>query len=71
MDLFNQYELKELFFKIAILFGAVIVVYGVLWLLANLKIIPAIIASIFPQIVIIIIELFIIKTEIDKKNKYF
>lgn len=71
MDLFNQYELKELFFKIAILFGAVIVVYGVLWLLANLKIIPAIIASIFPQIVIIIIGLFIIYTAIDRKNKYF
>ena len=71
MDLFNQYELKELFLKMAIVFGAVIVVYGVLWLLANLKIIPAIIASIFPQIVIIIIGLFIIYTAIDRKNKYF
>jgi lipopolysaccharide export LptBFGC system permease protein LptF len=40
-------------------------------LLANLGVIPAIVAAIFPQIVLIIIGLFIIYVAIDRKNKYY
>jgi apolipoprotein N-acyltransferase len=66
-----MFDIKELLYKIAILFGAIIVIYGILWLLANLGVIPAIVAAIFPQIVLIIIGLFIIYVAIDRRNKYY
>ena len=71
MPIFNQYDLKELGYKIAFVFGALIVVYGVLWLLAELGIIPAIIAAIFPQIVLIIIGIFIMYFAFEQKKKYY
>ena len=71
MPIFNPYDLKELGYKMAFAFGALIVIYGVLWLLAELGIIPAIVAAIFPQIVLIIIGLFIIYTAVDRRNKYY
>lgn len=69
--MFDIPDIKDLAYKIAIVFGAVIVIYGVLWILATLNIIPPIIAALFPQIVIIIIGLFIIYTAIDRRNKYY
>ena len=65
------YDLKELGYKVAILFGALIVIYGVLWLLAELHIIPAIFFAIFPQIVLILIGIFIIYVAVSKKNAYW
>ena len=62
------YELKNLFYKILILFGALIIIYGVLWLLAELSIIPAIVFAIFPQIVLILIGIFIVYTAISKRR---
>ena len=68
---FNPYELKEMAYKAAFVFGALIVIYGVLWLLVNLGVIPAIVAAIFPQIVLIIIGIFIMYTAfVHKKNHY-
>ena len=64
------FDLKDLMYKVAILFGALIVIYGVLWLLAELKVIPAIFFAIFPQIVLILVGLFIIYTAVSRKNAY-
>lgn len=64
-------EFKDLLYKAAIIFGALIVFYGVLWLLATLNIIPAIVAAIFPQIVVIIIGLFIIYTAVNRRKNYY
>ena len=71
MPMFDIPDIRDLTYKIAIVFGALIVIYGVLWLLVNLGVIPAIVAAIFPQIVLIIIGLFIIYTAVDRKNKYY
>ncbi len=71
MPMFDMPDIKDLAYKIAIVFGAIIVIYGVLWLLVNLGVIPAIIAAVFPQIVLIIIGLFIIYTAVDRRNKYY
>ena len=71
MPMFDVPDIKELMYKIAIVFGAIIVIYGVLWLMVNLGVIPAIIAAVFPQIVLIIIGLFIIYAAIDRRNKYY
>lgn len=65
------FDLKDIGYKIAFVFGAIIVIYGVLWLLVTLKIIPAIIAAVFPQIVLIIIGLFIMYTVLERKKKYY
>ena len=71
MSVFDIPDVRDLVCKIAIVFGALIVIYGVLWLLVNLGVIPAIIAAVFPQVVLIIIGLFIIYTAFDRKNKYY
>ena len=65
------FDLKDIGFKIAIVLGALIVIYGILWLLAELGVIPVIIFVIFPQIVLILIGLFIIYTAFDYKKKYY
>lgn len=69
--MFDIPDMRELLYKIAIVFGTIIVIYGVLWLLVNLGVIPAIIAAVFPQIVLIIIGLFIIYTAVERRNKYY
>lgn len=63
-------DLRDIGYKIAILFGALIVIYGVLWLLAELKVIPAIFFAIFPQIVLILVGIFIIYYAYSKRNMY-
>ena len=69
--MFDIPDIRDLIYKIAIVFGIIIVIYGVLWLLVNLGMIPAIVAAIFPQIVLIIIGLFIIYAAVERKNKYY
>lgn len=71
MPMFDIPDIRDLVYKIAIVFGIIIVIYGVLWLLVNLGMIPAIVAAIFPQIVLIIIGLFIIYAAVERKNKYY
>ncbi len=65
------FDIKEIGYKIAFVFGALIVIYGVLWLLVTLGLIPAIVAAIFPQIVLIIIGIFIMYTVLERKKKYY
>ena len=69
--MFDIPDIKDLTYKIAIVFGALIVVYGSLWLLVTLGVIPAIVAAVFPQIVLIIIGLFIIYTAVDRRKRYY
>lgn len=64
------YDLKDILYKVAILFGALIVIYGVLWLLVTLGVIPALAAAVFPQIVLILVGIFIIYTAVSRKNAY-
>ncbi len=65
------YDLKEAGYKAACVFGALIVIYGVLWLLAELGIIPTIVFAIFPQIVLILIGIFIMYMAFNQKKKYY
>ena len=64
-------DLNDILYKLEIVFGVIIVIYGLLWLFVNLGFIPPIIAAVFPQIVLIIIGLFIIYTAVDHRNKYY
>ncbi|MBO6123372.1 MAG: hypothetical protein J6P09_05995 [Methanobrevibacter sp.] len=69
--MFDIPDFRELIYKVAIVLGAIIVIYGVLWLLVTLGLIPAIVAALFPQVVLIIIGLFIIYAAIERKNRYY
>jgi apolipoprotein N-acyltransferase len=71
VPILDHYDLKDLVYKVAFVFGALIVSYGVLWLLVTLGLIPAIIAAVFPQIVLIIIGLFIMYSAFEQKKKYY
>jgi hypothetical protein len=70
MPMFNMPDMRDILYKVAIVFGGLIVFYGVLWLLVTLGVIPAIIAAVFPQVVLIIIGLFIIYIAFSRKNNY-
>ena len=63
-------DMRDILYKVAILFGALIVIYGVLWLLVNLGVIPALVAAVFPQIVLILVGIFIIYVAYNKRNMY-
>lgn len=63
-------DLRDIGYKLAILFGVIIVIYGVLWLLATLGVIPAVVAAVFPQIVLILIGIFIIYIAYSRRNMY-
>ena len=63
-------ELRDMIYKIAMLLGILIVIYGVLWLLAELNVIPAVFFSIFPQIVLILIGIFIVYIAYSRRNMY-
>lgn len=67
---FPFFDFKEIGYKIAILIGVFIVIYGVLWLLAELGIIPAIFFAIFPQIVLILLGISIICIAVSRKKAY-
>ena len=69
--MFDIPDVKDLLFKIVVVFGALIVIYGALWLLVSLGVIPAIVTAVFPPIVLIIIGLFIIYAAYERKNRYY
>ena len=63
-------DIRDMGYKLLILLGILIVIYGVLWLLAELGVIPIVFFAIFPQIVLILIGIFIIYIAFTRKNKY-
>lgn len=64
------YDFREMFNKVAMLVGAVIIVYAVLWILAELNLIPVVLFAIFPQIVLLLIGIFIVYVAYSRRNNY-
>lgn len=64
------FELKTLLNKALLFVGIVIIVYALLLILAKLNIIPAIIYSIFPQIVLLLIGIFLVYFALSKRKNY-
>ena len=63
-------DFRDIIYKVAILFGVLIVIYGVLWLFVTLGVIPALFAAVFPQIVLILVGIFIIYVAYNRRNMY-
>ncbi len=66
----DEYTIKSYLYKIALLFGIIIIIYAILWILAELKLIPVVLFAIFPQIVLLLIGIFIVYFAITKRNQY-
>ena len=52
-------DYRELLTKIGMLIGGVIIIYAILWILAELKLIPVVIFALFPQVVLLLVGIFI------------
>lgn len=65
------YDLKAIFIKLGFLLGGLIIVYAILWILAILHVIPAIVYMIFPQIVLLCIGIFIVYIAYTKRKEYY
>lgn len=64
------YDFREIANKMAMLLGILIVVYALLWILAELKLIPVVLFAIFPQIVLLLIGIFIVYIAYSRRNSY-
>ena len=64
------FDYKELLNKALMLIGALIIIYAILWILAELKIIPVIIYALFPQVVLLLIGIFIFYQAYTRRNLY-
>ena len=63
-------DLKDTLNKCLFLVGAFIIIYAILWILAELHLIPAIIFMIFPQLVLLAIGIFIVYMAYNRRNIY-
>ena len=64
------YDYKETLNKVLMLVGIVIIIYAILWILAELKLIPVIIYALFPQFVLLLIGIFIFYQAYSRRNLY-
>ncbi len=64
-------NLRGLLNKLLLLIGILIIIYAILWILAILHIIPVIIYSLFPQVVLLGIGIFIVYMAYKRKDKYY
>lgn len=53
------FDYESLLIKIGMLLGIVIIIYAVLWILAELNLIPVVLFAIFPQIILLLVGIFI------------
>ncbi|WP_178647559.1 hypothetical protein [uncultured Methanobrevibacter sp.] len=65
------FNIRELLIKFSFLVGFLIIIYALLWILAELKVIPAIIYAIFPQIVLLFIGIFIVYMAYTRKKEFY
>ncbi|WP_273475991.1 hypothetical protein [Methanobrevibacter woesei] len=63
-------DLRDTLNKCLFLVGAFIIIYAILWILAELHLIPAIIFMIFPQLVLLAIGIFIVYMAYSRRNIY-
>ena len=66
----DEYTIRSYINKFALLIGILIIIYAVLWMLAELKIIPMIYFAIFPQIVLLLIGIFIVYLALSRRNQF-
>ncbi|AMK15074.1 hypothetical protein [Methanobrevibacter olleyae] len=64
------FDYRKTLNKVFILVGILIIVYAVLWILAELKLIPLIVYALFPQFVLLLVGIFIFYQAYSRRNLY-
>ena len=64
------FDYKVTLNKVLMLAGILIIIYAILWILAELKLIPLIIFLLFPQVVLLLIGIFIFYQAYSRRNLY-
>ncbi|WP_409200860.1 hypothetical protein [Methanobrevibacter sp. DSM 116169] len=64
-------DLRDSLNKIAMLLGVLIIIYAVLWILLKLDLIPMLVFSIFPQIVLLLIGIFIFAIALKSNRRNY
>ena len=64
------YDYKETLNKVLMLAGILIIVYALLWMFAELKLIPVIIYALFPQFVLLLVGIFIFYQAYSRRHLY-
>lgn len=65
------FDINDLLVKSGFVLGFIIILYALIWMLAELHLIPAVVYMIFPQIVLLCIGIFIVYIAYKNKNKYY
>ncbi|MCQ2977681.1 MAG: hypothetical protein MJ232_06690 [archaeon] len=63
------FDYESLLIKLGMLVGIIVVIYSALWILAELKVIPVILFAIFPQVVLLLIGIFIFYQAYNKYKR--
>lgn len=63
-------DLRDTLNKCFLLIGVFIIVYAILWILAELHLIPAIIFMIFPQLILLAIGIFIVYWAYSRRSVF-
>ena len=63
-------DYKEMLNKALMLVGILIIVYALLWILAELHILPGIFVAVFPGIVLLLVGIFIFYQAYSRRNIY-
>ncbi|MCR5027550.1 MAG: hypothetical protein K6A34_08965 [Methanobrevibacter sp.] len=61
------FDLRDIFNKSLLFLGIIIIIYALIWILAKLNIIPPIVYSIFPQLVLLLIGILLVYLALSKK----
>ena len=65
------FDLRDILYKILLVIGIVIILYALLWIAVELHLIPTILFVLFPQIVMLVVGIFIVYMAISQKRKYY
>lgn len=64
------FDYKSILTKIGMLIGAIIIIYAILWILAELKLIPFIAFALFPQVILLLIGIFVFYQAYSNYKKF-
>ena len=65
------FDYRPILIKLGLLVGAFIIIYAILWILAEMHLIPYIVFAIFPGIILLIFGIFIFYQAYSKYREFF
>lgn len=66
-----SFDLRDILYKFLLIIGIFIILYAILWIAVELHLIPTILFVLFPQIVMLVIGIFIVYMAISQRRKHY